>query len=204
MASNFCNQNAPELETSHARNCKCSSAWCSITITGSSPSALAAQRLGPTLQVLAEVLGAEAAIGRIQFVSGTHAIATALYSVLRPGDELLAVAGRHVRTSSCSLCIFVFVHGCVAHCQQTVLWLASLSVWLLCIVHLALLVLYMHDSKSHAIIATQLRQCKPRQPFANLAQQKLFCVYSCCLDRGVALSFSLGMHPCSNLLLHSV
>lgn len=45
-------------------------------------------------QVLAEVLGAEAALGRIQFVSGTHAIATALYSVLRPGDELLAVAGR--------------------------------------------------------------------------------------------------------------
>ena len=47
-----------------------------------------------TVQVLAEVLGAEAALGRIQFVSGTHAIATALYSVLRPGDELLAVAGR--------------------------------------------------------------------------------------------------------------
>ena len=40
------------------------------------------------------MLGAEAALGRIQFVSGTHAIATALYSVLRPGDELLAVAGR--------------------------------------------------------------------------------------------------------------
>lgn len=50
------------------------------------------------MQVLAEVLGAEAALGRIQFVSGTHAIATALYTVLRPGDELLAVAGRHVRT----------------------------------------------------------------------------------------------------------
>lgn len=45
-------------------------------------------------EVLAEVLGAEAALGRIQFVSGTHAIATALYSVLRPADELLAVAGR--------------------------------------------------------------------------------------------------------------
>lgn len=44
-------------------------------------------------EVLAEVLGAEAALGRIQFVSGTHAIATALYSVLRPADELLAVAG---------------------------------------------------------------------------------------------------------------
>ena len=50
------------------------------------------------MQVLAEVLGAEAAVGRIQFASGTHAIATALYTVLRPGNELLAVAGRHVRT----------------------------------------------------------------------------------------------------------
>ena len=39
-------------------------------------------------------MGAEAAIVRNQFVSGTHAIATALFAVLRPGDELLAVAGR--------------------------------------------------------------------------------------------------------------
>ena len=31
---------------------------------------------------------------RTQFVSGTHAIATALFAVLRPGDELLAVAGK--------------------------------------------------------------------------------------------------------------
>jgi cystathionine gamma-lyase len=29
----------------------------------------------------------------VQFVSGTHAIACALYGVLRPGDEMLAVAG---------------------------------------------------------------------------------------------------------------
>lgn len=39
-------------------------------------------------------MGAEAAAVRIQFVSGTHAIASALYGCLRPGDELLAVAGR--------------------------------------------------------------------------------------------------------------
>lgn len=44
-------------------------------------------------RVLAGVLDAEAAIARIQLVSGTHAIACALYGVLRPGDELLAVAG---------------------------------------------------------------------------------------------------------------
>lgn len=44
-------------------------------------------------QVFAAVMGAEAAAVRVQFVSGTHAIACALYGVLRPGDELLAVAG---------------------------------------------------------------------------------------------------------------
>ncbi len=44
-------------------------------------------------RVYADVFGAEAAIVRVQFVSGTHAIATALYGVLRPGDEMLAVAG---------------------------------------------------------------------------------------------------------------
>lgn len=44
-------------------------------------------------QVFAEIVGAEAAAVRVQFVSGTHAIACALYGVLRPGDELLAVAG---------------------------------------------------------------------------------------------------------------
>jgi cystathionine beta-lyase family protein involved in aluminum resistance len=38
-------------------------------------------------------MGAEAAAVRIQFVSGTHAIACALFGVLRPGDEMLAVAG---------------------------------------------------------------------------------------------------------------
>jgi cystathionine beta-lyase family protein involved in aluminum resistance len=43
--------------------------------------------------VMASVMGAEAALVRIQFVSGTHAIASALFSVLRPGDEMLAVAG---------------------------------------------------------------------------------------------------------------
>ncbi|MBD2147513.1 methionine gamma-lyase family protein [Sphaerospermopsis sp. FACHB-1194] len=44
-------------------------------------------------QVFAEVMGAEAAVVRVQIVSGTHAIACALYGVLRPGDEMLAVVG---------------------------------------------------------------------------------------------------------------
>jgi cystathionine beta-lyase family protein involved in aluminum resistance len=44
-------------------------------------------------RIYAEVMGAEAAAVRVQFVSGTHAIAAALFGVLRPGDEMLAVAG---------------------------------------------------------------------------------------------------------------
>jgi cystathionine beta-lyase family protein involved in aluminum resistance len=44
-------------------------------------------------EVFAEIMGAEAAAVRVQFVSGTHAIACALFGVLRPGDELLAVVG---------------------------------------------------------------------------------------------------------------
>lgn len=44
-------------------------------------------------KVFATVMGAEKAAVRVQFVSGTHAIACALFGVLRPGDEMLAVAG---------------------------------------------------------------------------------------------------------------
>lgn len=44
-------------------------------------------------RVFADVMGAQAAVVRLQLVSGTHAIACALFGVLRPGDEMLAVAG---------------------------------------------------------------------------------------------------------------
>ncbi|MDY7013904.1 MAG: aminotransferase class I/II-fold pyridoxal phosphate-dependent enzyme, partial [Cyanobacteriota bacterium] len=44
-------------------------------------------------RIFAEVMGTEAAAVRVQFVSGTHAIAASLFGVLRPGDEMLAVAG---------------------------------------------------------------------------------------------------------------
>ncbi|GAB6157509.1 aminotransferase class I/II-fold pyridoxal phosphate-dependent enzyme [Desulfotomaculum varum] len=44
-------------------------------------------------KIYAHVFGAEAALVRSQIVSGTHAIAIALYGLLRPGDELLAVQG---------------------------------------------------------------------------------------------------------------
>ena len=43
--------------------------------------------------VMATIFEAEAAACRVQFVSGTHAIAAGLFACLRPGDELLAVAG---------------------------------------------------------------------------------------------------------------
>jgi len=45
-------------------------------------------------RVFARVLQAEAAAVRVQFVSGTHAIAAALFGVLRPGDRLLSLTGR--------------------------------------------------------------------------------------------------------------
>lgn len=45
-------------------------------------------------QVFAQVVGAEQALVRLQFFSGTHAIAAALFGVLRPGDRLVAAAGR--------------------------------------------------------------------------------------------------------------
>lgn len=45
-------------------------------------------------KVFAQAFGAEDALVRHSFVNGTHAISTALFGVLRPGDLLLAVTGR--------------------------------------------------------------------------------------------------------------
>ncbi len=44
--------------------------------------------------VFAQVLGAEDALVRHNFVNGTHAISTALFGVLRPGDLMLSLTGR--------------------------------------------------------------------------------------------------------------
>lgn len=44
--------------------------------------------------VFAQALGAEAALVRHNFVSGTHTIATALFGILRPGDIMLACTGK--------------------------------------------------------------------------------------------------------------
>ena len=43
--------------------------------------------------VLAEVLGAESALMRHTFVSGTHTLAVALFGLLRPGDVMLNLTG---------------------------------------------------------------------------------------------------------------
>ncbi len=45
-------------------------------------------------RVYAEVFGAEAGLVRPQIISGTHAISTALFGILRPGDELLYITGK--------------------------------------------------------------------------------------------------------------
>lgn len=44
--------------------------------------------------IYADVFGGEAAIVRPQIISGTHAIASCLFGVLRPGDELLYITGQ--------------------------------------------------------------------------------------------------------------
>ncbi|MDE5586906.1 MAG: methionine gamma-lyase family protein, partial [Bacilli bacterium] len=44
-------------------------------------------------KVFAEVLGAEDALVRSQFISGTHALTVALFAYLRPGDLLLSISG---------------------------------------------------------------------------------------------------------------
>ena len=45
-------------------------------------------------KIFADVLEAEKAAVRLQLVSGTHAIASSLFGVLRPGDNFLSITGR--------------------------------------------------------------------------------------------------------------
>ena len=44
-------------------------------------------------ELYARVFGAERALVRTQFVSGTHALATVLFGILRPGDQLVSITG---------------------------------------------------------------------------------------------------------------
>lgn len=43
--------------------------------------------------IYAQIFGAEAALVRINFVNGTHALTTAMFSLVKPGDTILAVTG---------------------------------------------------------------------------------------------------------------
>jgi len=45
-------------------------------------------------KMFAEAFGAEAGFARSQIISGTHALAIALYGILRPNDTLLAASGK--------------------------------------------------------------------------------------------------------------
>ena len=45
-------------------------------------------------KIFAEVLGAEDSVVRNQFISGTHALTVALFSMLRPGDTMLSINGK--------------------------------------------------------------------------------------------------------------
>lgn len=45
-------------------------------------------------KVFAQVLGAEDALVRSQFISGTHALTVALFAFLRPGDVMLSICGK--------------------------------------------------------------------------------------------------------------
>ena len=51
-------------------------------------------------EIWSDVFGAEAALVRPQFVSGTHALATVLLALLDPGDTLLSAAGGRASSAS--------------------------------------------------------------------------------------------------------
>ena len=51
-------------------------------------------------EVFAQILGAEDALVRHTFVNGTHAISTALFGILRPGDLMLSLTGAPYDTLS--------------------------------------------------------------------------------------------------------
>ncbi len=54
-------------------------------------------------QVFAETFGAESAIVSPMLMSGTHAISTALFGLLRPGDTLFSLTGEPYDTLLCTL-----------------------------------------------------------------------------------------------------
>ena len=71
-------------------------------------------------QVFAQVVGAEDALCRSHFLSGTHALTVALFGLLRAGDTLLAATGRPYDTLEGVIGIGDAGKGCGTHWQNTV------------------------------------------------------------------------------------
>lgn len=63
--------------------------------------------------VWADIFGAPSALVRNHFASGTHALATALFGILRPGDELLSLTGTPYDTLKTVIGIDGKVPGCL-------------------------------------------------------------------------------------------
>ncbi len=67
-------------------------------------------------EVWAELCGAEKALVRTQFVSGTHALSCVLFGLLRPGDELLAITGAPYDTMQTVIGQAVHTPGSLKEC----------------------------------------------------------------------------------------
>lgn len=62
-------------------------------------------------KIYAEVFGAEAALVRIGFVNGTHALTAAMFALAKPGDTILAATGMPYDTLRTAIGINGPVHG---------------------------------------------------------------------------------------------
>ena len=62
-------------------------------------------------KIYAEIFGTEAALVRINFVNGTHALTAAMFSLVKPGDKILAVTGAPYDTLRNAIGISGNCHG---------------------------------------------------------------------------------------------
>ena len=62
-------------------------------------------------KIYAQIFGAEAALVRIGFVNGTHALTTAMFALVKPGDTILAVTGMPYDTLRSAIGISGGCHG---------------------------------------------------------------------------------------------
>ena len=62
-------------------------------------------------KIYAEIFGTEAALVRINFVNGTHALTAAMFSLVKPGDKILAVTGAPYDTLRNAIGISGDCHG---------------------------------------------------------------------------------------------